>query len=103
LITAVANTAVNRRLTFEVRGPEQALRHQVQGLFILAVGLALTSGALAALDWVEPHPARLLELVAANLAATLLRFVLLRAWVFRTGSLTGSSERLADRVFRTAR
>ena len=87
LITAVANTAVNRRLTFEVRGPEQALRHQVQGLFIFAVGLALTSGALAALDWVEPHPARLLELavlVAANLAATLLRFVLLRAWVFRT-------------------
>jgi putative flippase GtrA len=87
LITAVANTAVNRRLTFGVRGPEQALRHQVQGLFIFAVGLALTSGALAALGWIEPHPARLLELavlVAANLAATLMRFVLLRAWVFRT-------------------
>jgi putative flippase GtrA len=86
LITTVANTAVNRRLTFGVRGPEQVLRHQVQGLLIFGVGLALTSGALAALGWLEPHPARLVEfavLVAANLAATLLRFVLLRAWVFR--------------------
>jgi hypothetical protein len=34
LITAVANTAVNRRLTFGVRGPENLLRHQVQGLLI---------------------------------------------------------------------
>ncbi len=86
LITTVANTAVNRRLTFGVRGPEQVLRHQVQGLLIFGVGLALTSGALAALGWLEPHPARLVEfavLVAANLVATLLRFVLLRAWVFR--------------------
>jgi putative flippase GtrA len=87
LITAVANTAVNRRLTFGVRGSENVLRHQVQGLLIFGIGLGLTSGALAALGWLEPHPARLLEiavLVTANLAATLLRFVLMRSWVFRT-------------------
>jgi hypothetical protein len=56
-------------------------------VFIVAVGLGLTSGAPAALGWIEPHPARLIELavlVAANLAATLLRFVLMRSWVFRT-------------------
>jgi putative flippase GtrA len=86
LITAIANTAVNRRLTFGVRGPERALRHQLQGLFIFAIGLALTSGALAALGRLDPHPAWLVELavlIMANLAATLQRFILLRAWVFR--------------------
>ena len=32
LVTAVANTAANRRFTFGVRGPRDAVRHQVQGL-----------------------------------------------------------------------
>jgi putative flippase GtrA len=89
LITAIANTAVNRRLTFRVRGTENVLRHQVQGLLIFAVGLGLTSGALVALGWLEPNPGRLLEvavLVVANLAATLLRFLLMRSWVFRATS-----------------
>jgi putative flippase GtrA len=86
LVTAVGNTALNRRLTFGVRGSQRAVRHQLQGLFIFAVGLGLTSGALAALGWLDPHAARLLEigvLVVANLLATLLRFVMLRVWVFR--------------------
>jgi putative flippase GtrA len=84
LVTAVANTAVNRRFTFGVRGGA-ALRHQAQGLVVFALGLALTSGALAVLSALSSHPARLAEisvLVAANLAATVLRFVLLREWVF---------------------
>src|SRR5206468_1641984 len=49
LITAVANTAVNRRLTFGVRGSSHVARHQLQGLLIFALGLGLTSGSLAAL------------------------------------------------------
>jgi len=84
LLTAVANTAVNRRFTFGVRG-QGAMRHQVQGLLVFGLGLALTSGALGALSLVSSHPARVLEvavLVAANLASTVLRFVLLRQWVF---------------------
>jgi putative flippase GtrA len=84
LITAVANTAVNRHFTFGVRGGG-AMRHQAQGLVVFGLGLALTSGSLAALSVFVDHPARALELtvlVAANLAATVLRFVLLRAWVF---------------------
>ena len=83
-ITAVANTAVNRRFTFGVRGPG-AWRHQVQGLLVFVLGLALTSGALAALAAVTAHPARWVEvavLIIANLASTVLRFVLLREWVF---------------------
>jgi putative flippase GtrA len=85
LITAVANTAANRRLTFGVRGREGAARHQGQGLVVFGIGLALTSGSLAALHAMSARPAAWLEigvLVTANLAATLVRFVLLRRWVF---------------------
>ena len=46
LLTAVANTAANRRFTFGVRGPRDVVRHQVQGLAIFAAGLAATSGSL---------------------------------------------------------
>jgi putative flippase GtrA len=84
LVTAVANTAANRRFTFGVRGSVGAVRHQFEGLVVFAVGLALTSGSLAVLHWVA-DPARVVELailVLANLAATVLRFVLLRNWVF---------------------
>ena len=49
LLTAVANTAVNRRVTFGIRGRQHAARHQVRGLIAFGIGLALTSGALAAL------------------------------------------------------
>ncbi len=86
LVTAVANTAANRRLTFGIAGRQHAGRHQLQGLAVFALGLALTSGSLAALHAAQPVPHRALELsvlVLANLAATVLRFVLLRGWVFR--------------------
>ncbi|WP_444951445.1 glycosyltransferase [Micromonospora ureilytica] len=81
LVTAVANTAANRRLTFGISGRRHAARHHAQGLLAFALGLALTSGALAVLHAVAAVPARPVELavlVAANLAATVLRFVLLR-------------------------
>jgi glycosyltransferase involved in cell wall biosynthesis len=84
LITAVANTAANRRFTFGVIG-SGVVRHQMQGLLVFGLALALTSGSLAALNTLDAHPARLAEvgvLVVANLAATATRFVLLRQWVF---------------------
>ncbi|MYW29771.1 bifunctional glycosyltransferase family 2/GtrA family protein [Streptomyces sp. SID2119] len=85
LVSAVANTAANRRLTFGVRGRSGAVRHQAQGLVVFAIGLALTSGSLAALGVASgstSHSAELAVLITANLAATVLRFLLLRAWVF---------------------
>jgi putative flippase GtrA len=91
LITAVGNTAANRRLTFGVRGPERAARQQAQGLVVFATGLLLTSGALALLHSLSMQPARSVEvavLLIANLAATLLRFLLFRAWVFRPAPVT---------------
>ena len=87
LLTAVANTAANRRLTFGIRGGSGAARAQLQGLVVFGLGLALTSGTLWGLHAATAAPSRTVEvaaLVAANGAATLLRFVLFRGWVFRS-------------------
>ncbi|GAB3808396.1 hypothetical protein GCM10027605_40830 [Micromonospora zhanjiangensis] len=84
LVTAVANTAANRRLTFGVSGRDLLVRHHLQGLTVFGLGLALTSGSLAALHALVNGPPRVVELavlVVANLAGTVLRFVLLRAWL----------------------
>jgi putative flippase GtrA len=87
LLTAIGNTAANRRLTFAIRGAGSRLRHQAQGLAVFALALAVTACALAALHALSAGPSRAVELavlVAANLVATILRFVLFRSWVFRT-------------------
>ncbi|MFF8280612.1 glycosyltransferase [Streptomyces lateritius] len=85
LVSAVANTAANRRLTFGVRGRDRVVRHQAQGLVVFGIGLTLTSGSLVALAAATGDPARSTELavlITANLAATVLRFLLFRLWVF---------------------
>jgi putative flippase GtrA len=85
VVTAVANTAANRRLTFGVRGGTHAIRHQVQGLVIFGVGLAATSGALWLLHAGSSSPGRYTEmavLTAANLLVTVMRFIVMRVWVF---------------------
>jgi len=86
LITAVANTAANRRLTFGVTGARKAATHQIQGLVVFAVGLGLTSGGPAALHFLAPTAGQSVELavlVLANLAATVIRFLAMRIWIFR--------------------
>ncbi|WP_232666254.1 bifunctional glycosyltransferase family 2/GtrA family protein [Pseudonocardia sp. TRM90224] len=86
VLTAVANTAANRRLTFGVRGRAGAAVHHAQGLAVFAMGLAFTTGALAALHAWAPGAGQLVEmlvLVAANALATLLRFIAFRSWIFR--------------------
>ncbi|MFJ2186760.1 GtrA family protein [Kitasatospora sp. NPDC087861] len=85
-VSAVANTAANRRFTFGVTGSEGALRHQLQGAVAFLIGLGLSSGALALLDLAVPNASRPVEvagLVVANGLATVVRFVLLKVWVFR--------------------
>ena len=99
LATAVANTSANRRFTFAVRGAARALRQQLQGLGVFAFALALTAGALAALHAVVPQPRRALELavlVVANLTATVLRYLLLRGWVFRPSPRAAAPPRTAS-------
>jgi putative flippase GtrA len=85
LVTAVANTAANRRVTFGISGRSNAARHQFKGLIAFGIGLALTSGALVALNAGSAQPGRGTEisvLIAANLVATVIRFLLYRHWVF---------------------
>jgi glycosyltransferase involved in cell wall biosynthesis len=84
-ITAVGNTAANRRLTFGVRGRTGLVRHHAHGALVYALTLGLTSLALASLHRFDATPARAVELavlVVASAAATVTRYVALRTWVF---------------------
>ncbi|MFF7454836.1 GtrA family protein [Kitasatospora sp. NPDC008115] len=86
-ISAVANTAANRRFTFGITGSEGALRHQLQGAVAFLIGLGLSAGVLALLDLAAPDASRVVEvggLVVANGLATVVRFLLMKVWVFRT-------------------
>jgi putative flippase GtrA len=86
ILTAVGNTAANRWLTFGVRGRGGLARDHAVGLMALGVALAITSASLVALNAASPHHGRLVEvavLVAANAAATLVRFLLLRLVIGR--------------------
>jgi hypothetical protein len=74
-------------------------RQQAQGLLVFALGLAVTSGALAALHGVAPAASHALELgvlIGANVVATLLRFGLMRRWVFRTAQKPASPSAQRD-------
>jgi putative flippase GtrA len=85
LITAVANTAANRRFTFGVLGAARLARHHAEGLIVFAIGWALTAGALLWMNSI-PNPGQWIELTVltlANLAATAVKFLLVRLWVFR--------------------
>ncbi len=81
LITAVANTAANRRFTFGISGRAGAITHHLGGLAAFGLALGLTSGSLWLLATYAPTAGRWVELtvlVVANAAATLLRFLSLR-------------------------
>lgn len=84
LVTAVANTAANRRFTFRVRGAAGAARQHLRGLVAFAAGLALSAGALAVAHRTLSDAPRVEigALIVANAAATAVRFLLLRRWVF---------------------
>jgi putative flippase GtrA len=84
LVTAVGNTAANRRLTFGVRDRSGALRDQAGGLLALGVALVITTAAVVVLGAVAPDAGWAVELavlVAANALATVCRFLVLRRWI----------------------
>ncbi|MEU5693254.1 GtrA family protein [Actinosynnema sp. NPDC020468] len=82
LVTAVANTAANRRLTFGRQGRAGLARQHVEGLVVFGLGLGLTNGALALLGAGAPPVVELVVLVLASVTTTLARFAVLRYWVF---------------------
>jgi len=84
-LTAVANTAANRRITFGRKGRAGVLRDQAGGGFVFLATVAITSGALLMLDGIDRRPARALEvgvLVVSSVLATVVRYIGLRFWVF---------------------
>ncbi len=84
VLTALANTTANRRLTFGVRGGGSMVRDQIGGLIALALALAITTLSISLLGALAPRAGRLAELailVVANALATVARFVLLRSWI----------------------
>ncbi|MFI0372144.1 glycosyltransferase [Actinomadura sp. 1N219] len=95
VVTTVGNTAANRRFTFGVTGARHAFRHQVEGGAAFLLGLALSTGGLALLDAAAPGAGRAVEiaaLVTANALATLLRFLLMRAWIFHPRRVPAAGE-----------
>ena len=95
LVTAVGNTAANRRFTFGIAGSGNVARHHLEGLTVFGIALAITSGSLGLLHAVAPVPHRGVELavlLAANLFATAVRFVLLRGWVFHPSRTPRAAE-----------
>jgi putative flippase GtrA len=84
-VTAVGNTAANRRLTFRLRGRAGLIRQHALGAVVYVLTLGLTTGALAVLHGLDARPTRAVELtvlVVASTAATITRYVALRSWVF---------------------
>jgi putative flippase GtrA len=84
--TAVANTAANRRLTFGLRDRDGMARDQAGGLLAFGAALAITTLSVLALHVVTANPTRIVELavlIGANGLATVVRFVMLRAWIAR--------------------
>ncbi|MGA4508970.1 glycosyltransferase [Propionibacteriaceae bacterium G1746] len=81
VVTAVANTAANRALTFGVRGRDRLVTDHLGGLVAFAIGLGLTSGSLGLLHiWGAGSPrwVELVVLTGANAMATVVRFLVLR-------------------------
>jgi putative flippase GtrA len=101
VLTTLANTAANRRLTFGVRGRQRLLRAHAGGLLAFGLSLTMTTGTISALQLAAPRAGALVELGAlglANAVATVARFLLLRAAIYHPGrsrQLPDSSRRNA--------
>ena len=87
VLATIGNTAVNRRWTFGVRGATRRGRQHLQALVVFALGWALSASALWALPHVWQDPSTVVSTIAvgASMAlSTLVRFVLMRVWIFRS-------------------
>jgi putative flippase GtrA len=83
-VCGVVNTAANRRVTFALRGRTDRVRHFTNGLLLNLLPLSVTLGTVWTLGLLDitSRPAQILWLTLTNATATLVRFFLLRHWVF---------------------
>jgi putative flippase GtrA len=87
-VTAVGNTAANRRWTFGLKGRRRLARQYATGAIVYLITLGLTSGALMVLGEIAPDASRAVEvgvLVLASIAATVTRYFALKSFVFAIG------------------
>jgi putative flippase GtrA len=84
-MSAGANTAANRRVTFARQGRAGRRRHYGTALLVALAPVILTVGAVVLAGWagVTSLGGDLAVLTAVNGAAAVGRFLLLRRWVFR--------------------
>jgi putative flippase GtrA len=84
-ICTLFNTAVHKELAHTLRGPAHRGHFAVISAGLLAISLALSSLALLTAHAISASslPLDLVAVTAANGAASVLRFAILRAWVFR--------------------
>ena len=81
LVTAIANAAANRKMTFGVDDSTDVLKHHAGGLIAFGIGLGLTSGSLWLLDLLVAGPhrgAEIVVLILANGRSTVIRILALR-------------------------
>jgi putative flippase GtrA len=86
IVTSLMNTALNRRLTFKIRGRRKRGQDHVHGLIVIVIALVITGGSLGILHLVSPEATVSEELWTTTLSgfvATGVRFTLLRHWIFR--------------------
>ncbi|WP_082592930.1 bifunctional glycosyltransferase family 2/GtrA family protein [Phycicoccus sp. Soil803] len=98
LLASLANTGLNRRWTFGIRGAGR-LRSQVQGLAVFGITWLMTAGALALLHAVVAAPSTVVATFvvgAATATSTVVRFVAMRSWIFRGGPLTTTEQAALD-------
>src|SRR5712691_4229506 len=106
VLTGLANTAANRRLTFGVRGSRALARDHLGGLAALEIALLTTTAAIALLHALAPGAGRLAELAVlstANVVATIARFLLLRAWIYHPRKSRARRPRALSRRVRLGR
>jgi putative flippase GtrA len=81
-VCSLANTTANRRLTFARRGSHRRGRQLRDGLVLSGLPLVTTLAAVAATTGTA-DAARVVVVTLASGLSALVRFVLLRRWVFR--------------------
>jgi glycosyltransferase involved in cell wall biosynthesis len=96
VVCSIPNTAANWRLTFAQRAPFSRQDQVMGGVALLAASLGATTFALAVAIGAGATSAAAegLALLLANGVVALIRFVLLRAWVYR--GRAGPEVRLTD-------
>jgi len=92
-ICTLFNTAVHKELAHNMQGPAHQRRFAGVAVGLFLISLALTTLALAAAHALSATslPIALIAVTVGNAVAAVLRFAILRAWVFRPGPVTGST------------